>query len=62
MAEADADGLLGFWCHACQASFTSESDKPEACAQGHRAGDPELTSAPAPEAVAADAEPAAVEA
>ena len=62
MAEADADGLLGFWCNACMKGFTSADEKPEACPQGHRADDPELTSAPAPEAVAADAEPVAVEA
>jgi hypothetical protein len=44
----------GFWCNACMQGFQSETDKPEACPQGHRADDPELTSAPAPEAVAAE--------
>lgn len=51
-----------FWCQACQKPFDSADEKPEACAEGHRADDPELTSAPAPEAVAAEREPTAVEA
>jgi hypothetical protein len=35
-----------FWCNACMAPFASEDERPEACPQGHRADDPELTSAP----------------
>jgi hypothetical protein len=44
-----------FWCNGCMAPFESEEDNPEACPQGHRADDPELTSAPAPEAAAVEA-------
>jgi hypothetical protein len=44
-----------FWCNGCMAPFDSEAEKPEACPQGHRADDPELTSAPAPEAAAVEA-------
>jgi hypothetical protein len=54
--EGDPEGSTRFWCHGCQKSFVSETEKPEACPQGHRADDPELTSAPAPEAVAAAVE------
>ena len=60
--EGDPEGTQRFWCHGCMKSFASESDKPETCPEGHRADDAELTSAPAPEAVAAEREPAAVEA
>jgi hypothetical protein len=42
--------------------FDSDEEKPETCPQGHRADDAELTSAPAPEVVAAERETAAVEA
>jgi hypothetical protein len=48
--EGDPEGSFRFWCHGCQASFVSETDKPEACPNGHRADDPELTAAPGPEA------------
>jgi hypothetical protein len=58
----DEDGEKRFWCHGCQASFASESDQPEVCVNGHRADDPELTAAPAQEAVEAEREPVAVEA
>jgi hypothetical protein len=54
--EEDPEGSTRFWCHGCQDSFVSETDKPEACASGHRADDAELASAPAPEAVAAERE------
>jgi hypothetical protein len=48
--EGDPEGSSRFWCHGCQASFVSETDKPGACPKGHRADDPELTAAPGPEA------------
>ena len=48
------EGQNRFWCQACQKSFTTTEADPEACPDGHRADDPELTGAPAAEAVAAD--------
>jgi hypothetical protein len=48
-----------FWCAACQAYKAEPGSNPEVCPEGHRADDPELTAAPAPEAVAAEAEQAA---
>ena len=56
------EGEVAYFCSACQAKFIGGAETPEVCPNGHRADDPELTSAPASEAVAADAEPAAVEA
>jgi RAMA domain-containing protein len=52
------EGQIAWWCAACQARFIAGTETPEVCPEGHRADDPELTSAP--EAVAA--EQAAVEA
>ncbi len=47
-----AEGQARWWCNACMASFIVEGEaEPEACPQGHRADDPELT-APAEEAQA----------
>ena len=54
-----------FFCKACMEAFDAlvpEGQLPDECANGHRADDPELTSAPAPEAVEADREPVGVEA
>jgi hypothetical protein len=56
MEEQPADleeGQVAYWCSACQKSFIAGAETPEVCPEGHRADDPELTSAPAPEAVAA---------
>jgi transposase-like protein len=39
--DGDPEGSSRFWCHGCQDSFVSETDKPEACANGHRADDAE---------------------
>ncbi len=44
----DPDGLpegqARWWCNACMESFVVEGEaEPEACPQGHRADDPELT-------------------
>ena len=51
-----AQGKTRFFCAACMKGFVHEgSAVPEVCPEGHRADDPELTSAPAPEAVAAEA-------
>jgi hypothetical protein len=49
-----AEGVTRFYCNGCAASFESESETPQACPNGHRNDDPELTSAPAGAAVAAD--------
>jgi hypothetical protein len=52
-----------FFCKACMEAFEAlvpEGKLPDGCANGHRADDPELTAAPAPEAV--EAEQVAVEA
>lgn len=48
------EGFTRFYCNGCAASFESEMESPEACPQGHRNDDPELTSAPGGAAVAAD--------
>jgi hypothetical protein len=56
------EGQTAWWCAACQAKFIAGAETPEVCPEGHRADDPELTSAPAPEAVAADAEQVAADA
>ena len=48
------EGQNRFWCQACQKSFITSETDPEACTEGHRADDPELSGAPAAEAVAAD--------
>ena len=48
------EGQQRFWCHACAKSFITTDADPEACPDGHRADDPELTGAPSSEAVAAD--------
>ena len=38
------EGQVRWFCNACMASFVVEGgDEPEACPQGHRADDPELT-------------------
>ena len=48
------DGQVRWFCNGCMASFLVEGDaEPEACPQGHRADDPELT---APAGVEAQAE------
>ena len=49
------EGQVAYWCAACQRSFVAGAETPEVCPEGHRADDPELTSAPSPEAVAAEA-------
>ena len=42
--QGDAEGSSRYWCSACMASFLAEDGKrPEACPEGHRADDPELT-------------------
>ncbi|MPZ51030.1 MAG: DUF2924 domain-containing protein [Dehalococcoidia bacterium] len=46
------EGQRRIWCQACQKSFITTEAEPEACPEGHRADDPELTSSvgtPAPE-------------
>jgi hypothetical protein len=38
------EGQVRYWCSACQKSFVVEGDQePEACPEGHRNDDPELT-------------------
>jgi hypothetical protein len=49
-----AEGVTRFYCNGCAASFESESEAPEACPNGHRNDDPDLTTAPTSAAVAAD--------
>jgi hypothetical protein len=48
------EGAVAYFCAACQAKFIAGEEIPAVCANGHRADDPELTSTPAPEAVAAE--------
>jgi len=51
----DAEGARRYWCTACMTSFLAEGEgAPEVCPEGHRTDDAELT-APAGEAVAAEA-------
>jgi len=49
------EGAVAYFCAACQAKFIAGTELPEVCPEGHRADDPELTAAPAPEAVLAGA-------
>ena len=56
------EGAVAYFCAACQRKFIAGPETPEVCPEGHRADDPELTSAPAPEAVAADASQVAADA
>ena len=37
------EGQYRIWCQACQKSFVTTEAEPEACPEGHRADDPELT-------------------
>src|SRR6266542_6665287 len=48
------EGAVAYFCAACQAKFIAGTELPEVCPEGHRADDPELTAAPAPEAVLAE--------
>jgi len=52
----DAEGSNRYWCSACMTSFIAEGDKrPEACLEGHRADDPELTAPVTAEVAEAEA-------
>jgi hypothetical protein len=42
------EGQVAWWCSACQRQFVGGAKTPEACAEGHRADDLEVTSAPVP--------------
>ena len=45
------EGQVRWFCNGCMASFVVEgTDEPEACPQGHRADDPELTAPASAEA------------
>jgi hypothetical protein len=48
------EGQQRFFCTACQKSFITTEERPEACPEGHRENDPELTAPPSADAVAAD--------
>jgi hypothetical protein len=48
------EGQHRIFCTACQKSFITTDAEPEACPEGHRADDRDLTAAPSAEAVAAD--------
>ena len=39
------DGQYRIWCQACQKSFVTTEPEPQACPEGHRPDDPELTGA-----------------
>lgn len=39
------EGERRYWCLACQKSFTTTEDEPQACPKGHRADDEELKAA-----------------
>ena len=45
-----AQGKTKFWCNACMKSFVTDGDElPDACPEGHRADDSELTAPVTPE-------------
>jgi hypothetical protein len=41
--QALAQGQTRYFCNACMKSFVSTESDPQACPQGHRSDDPELT-------------------
>ena len=44
--EGVGEGRVRYWCDGCMASFlVEEGETPDACPEGHRADDPELTAA-----------------
>jgi hypothetical protein len=49
------EGAVAYWCPACQRAFIAGAEMPAVCPEGHKVDDPELSSAPALEAVAAEA-------
>ena len=52
------EGQYRIFCTACQKSFITTEAEPEACPEGHRADDKDLTAAPSADALAADKEDA----